>query len=193
MPAWPPCTKCAPAWPTRVPPQCRAPPCALLLHNARQSAPCFPPLTLPLPSSRCRSRPAPWPPWPSSTSPRPRCSALPLSKPLVPSYSSHHAAPPTHPRRPCYAPQRCCHLLSSPRPPTCVARPRRASSEQAADTYGCAWTHRCSPAPQTPTEWPPPAGAAIPGDPLLQIRVRDLARQFDESQGPSCNVIDSSE
>ena len=86
-----------------------------------------------------------------------------------------------------------CRLPLSSRPLACVARPRRASSEQAADTYGCAWTHRCSPAPQTPTEWPPPAGAAIPGDPLLQIRVRDLARQFDESQGPNCEVSDSCE
>ena len=32
-----------------------------------------------------------------------------------------------------------------------------------------------------------------PGDLPVQIYVEDLTRQFDESQGPSCNVIDSSE
>ena len=88
--AWRPCASCASAL-RRVP----SPPCGRLATSPRapELRHAFPPLALPLPSSRCRSRPAPWPPWPSSASPRPRCSALPLSKPSVPSPSSHHAAP----------------------------------------------------------------------------------------------------
>ena len=41
-----------------------------------------------------------------------------------------------------------------------------------------------------------PSSAAtdrIPDDLPVQIYVEDLTRQFDESQGPSCNVIDSYE
>ena len=47
-------------------------------------------------------------------------------------------------------------------PPACVARAPRPVSRTSAAALGCAWTHWCSPAPQPPTAWPPPAGAAIP-------------------------------
>ena len=40
--------------------------------------------------------------------------------------------------------------------------------------------------PRRPAEPAPMASSAV-------IHVEDLARQFDESQGPSCNVIDSGE
>ena len=99
-----------------------------------RAAPCFPPLALPLPSSRCRSRPAPWP---SSASPRPRCSALPLSKPAVPSCSSPHAAPP--------AP-----IFQSPRPP--YRRRHRRTAAAAAACHRHAWPGHHSPSPGHPRQ-----------------------------------------
>ena len=47
-----------------------------------------------------------------------------------------------------------------------------------------------SPATASPS---PAATGRFPGDPLLQIRVRDLVQQFEEEQGPFCRTCDSCE
>ena len=117
-----------------------------------------------------------------------RCSALPLSKPTVPSYSSHHAAPPALPRRPCHAPQHWCRL-----PPACMARPRRAIAEQAAAPYECAPTPWCFPTTSpSPTSLLRPTSTSSSAS-SVHVRVKDLALKFVERGGPNCEVYDSNE
>ena len=57
-------------------------------------------------------------------------------------------------------------------PPARAAGRPQAASGRAGNPRGCARTPWCSPAPQPPTAWPPPAGAARPRRPPCANRRR---------------------
>ena len=79
------------------------------------------------------------------------------------------------------------------RPPVRMAGPPRATSRPSVTTSGRARDPWCSPAPQPPTAWPPTAGAASSDGLPCSNPVRDLLLEFDEVQGPNCEVSDSCE
>jgi len=74
-----------------------------------------------------------------------------------------------------------------------VAKPPWATSGRAEASGGCVRAPWCSPAPQPPTTCLLRPDSASSDDLPVQNPVRDLLLEFDEVQGPNCEVSDSCE
>ena len=156
LPTWFSCMDAARPLPCRVP----SPPYGRLAASPRALGRCGRPGSL-SPFHPClavaRGRA---PPWPSLASLRPRCSALPLSKPSVPSPSSHHAAPLDLLYRRLWPLMLPAVGAAAVAAAATVAAPPQAASGQAGQPSVCARDPWSSPPLHRRHRRPQPAGAA---------------------------------
>ena len=128
-------------------------------------------------------------------------SSLPPPKLTAPSPSSHHAAPLDLLYRRLWplmlpavgAATVAAVSLRAAEPHAHVASRPRSTSGRAEASSGCVRAPWCSPAPQPPTTCLLRPDSASSDDLPVQNPVRDLLLEFDEVQGPNCEVSDSCE